>query len=90
MTEECIGLGGAWAAWDFTPGDARRSRDRLEPVIDAAEQFRKREIATDFVVLLHAQMTQLIERNVIVNSVALQNRRCACMPIFRGGPGLAP
>jgi intracellular sulfur oxidation DsrE/DsrF family protein len=138
MIEDCRGLEGARAVWDFTTGDARRFRDRLELVIDAAEQFRLQGITPDFVVLLHAQATQfaartlagtkfkepegedfraahellrrfaalggrievcriamdrcaiaqhnllecvVVERNVFVNSVALQNRGYAYMPI---------
>jgi intracellular sulfur oxidation DsrE/DsrF family protein len=138
MIEDCRGLGNARAVWDFTTGDARRFCDRLELVIDAAEQFRLQGIVPDFVVLLHAQATQFaartlagtkfkapegedfgaahellrrfaalggrievcriamercaiapdnvlecvaIERNVFVNSVALQNRGYAYMPI---------
>ena len=138
MIEDCKGLGSAQAVWDFTTGDARRFRDRLELVIDAAEQFRLQGIEPHFVILLHAQATQfaartltgtkfkdpetedfraaqellrrfaalggrievcriamdrsaiardnvidcvVIERNVFVNSVALQNRGYAYMPI---------
>lgn len=138
MIDDCTGLKAARAVWDFTTGDARRFRDRLELVIDAAEQFRLQGIAADFVILLHAQATQFaartlagtkfkdpegedfraaqallerfaalggrtevcriamdrsaiapdnvidcvaIERNVFVNSVALQNRGYAYMPI---------
>lgn len=136
--EDCKGLQNARAVWDFTTGDARRFRDRLELVIDSAEQFSQLGIATDFVILLHAHATQFaartlsgtkfkdpegpdflasqellrrfaslggrievcriamdrsavapdnildciaIERNVFVNSVALQNRGYAYMPI---------
>ncbi|MGQ0651152.1 MAG: DsrE family protein [Betaproteobacteria bacterium] len=139
MSEDCKGLAAARAVWDFTTGDARRFRDRLELVIDAAEQFSRQGIAHSFVILLHAQATQFaartlqgtkfkdpqgddfraaqdllrrfaalggrtevcgiamersaispdnvldcvaIERNVFVNSVALQNRGYAYMPIF--------
>lgn len=138
MIEDCRGLKRARAVWDFMTGDARRFRDRLELVIDTAEQFRDLNIPTDFVILLHAQATQFaartlagtkfkdpegpdffaahellrrfaglggrievcgiamdrsaiapdnilecatIERNVFVNSVALQNQGYAYMPI---------
>jgi intracellular sulfur oxidation DsrE/DsrF family protein len=138
MIEDVKGLQNARAVWDFMTGDARRFRDRLELVIDTAEQFRQLDIATDFVILLHAHATQFaartlsgtkfkdpegpdfrtahellrrfaelggrievcriamdrsgiapenllecvtIERNVFVNSVALQNRGYAYMPI---------
>jgi intracellular sulfur oxidation DsrE/DsrF family protein len=138
MINDCGGLAQARAVWDFTTGDERRFRDRLELVIDAAEQFRQQGIAVDFVVLLHSAATQFaarslagtkfearggpdlsashallqrftelggrievcriamdrcaiapdnvigcvtIERNVFVNSVALQNRGYAYMPI---------
>ncbi len=138
MIEDCKGLESARAVWDFTTGDARRFCDRLGLVIDAAEQFKQLEIATDFVILLHAHATQFaartlsgtkfkdpeipdffaahdllrrfaalggrievcriamdrsaitsenllecatIERNVFVNSVALQNRGFAYIPI---------
>jgi intracellular sulfur oxidation DsrE/DsrF family protein len=138
MNEDWSGLAGARAVWDFTTGDARRFLDRLELVIDAAEQFRQRGIAIDFVLLLHGPATQFaartlsgtkfeardapdlspiharlqrfseiggrievcrialercaiapdnvircatVERNVFVNSVALQNRGYAYMPI---------
>lgn len=135
---DCIGVSRAQAVWDFTTGDVRRFRDRLDLVIDAAEQFKQQKIATDFVVILHGPATQFaartlsgtrftepetldfpaahalmqrfaalggrievcgiamercaiaaenlidcvtIERNVFVNSVALQNRGYAYMPI---------
>ena len=138
MIEDCKGLASAQAVWDFTTGDARRFRDRLELVIDAADQFRLQGIGPHFVILLHAHATQfsartltgtkfkdpeaedfraaqellrrfaalggrievcriamdrsaiapdnvidcvIIERNVFVNSVALQNRGYAYMPI---------
>jgi intracellular sulfur oxidation DsrE/DsrF family protein len=138
MIEDCKGLESARAVWDFTTGDARRFCDRLGLVIDAAEQFKRLEIATDFVILLHAHATRFaartvagtkfkdpedpdffaahellrrfaalggrievcriamdrsgitlenvlecvkIERNVFVNSVALQNRGYAYMPV---------
>lgn len=138
MIEDCKGLTRARAVWDFMTGDARRFRDRLELIIDTAEQFRDLSIPTDFVILLHAHATQFaartlsgtkfkdpegpdffaahellrrfaglggriqvcriamdrsavapdnllecatIERNVFVNSVALQNQGYAYMPI---------
>lgn len=138
MIEDCKELEIARAVWDFTTGDARRFCDRLSLVIDAAEQFKALNIASDFVILLHAHATQFaartlsgtkfkdpegpdfvaahellrrfaalggrievcriamdrstitpenilecvkIERNVFVNSVALQNRGYAYMPI---------
>ena len=138
MNEDWGGLAAAKAVWDFTTGDARRFVDRLDLVIDAAEDFGKRGIAVDFVVLLHAHATQFaartlsgtkfesreapdlapsharlerftqvggrievckialdrsaiavdnvidcarVERNLFVNSVALQNRGYAYMPI---------
>jgi intracellular sulfur oxidation DsrE/DsrF family protein len=139
MDEDWSGLAAAKAVWDFTTGDARRFVDRLDLVIDAAEDFGKRGIAVDFVVLLHAHATQFaartlsgtkfesrevpdlgpiharlerftqvggrievcriamdrsaiavdnvidcarVERNLFVNSVALQNRGYAYMPII--------
>jgi len=138
MNEDWGGLAAAKAVWDFTTGDARRFLDRLDLVIDAAEDFGKRGIEVDFVILLHAHATQFaartlsgtkfearevpdlapiharlqrftevggrievcriamdrsaiaeenvidcakIERNLFVNSVALQNRGYAYMPI---------
>jgi len=138
MNEDWSGLAAAKAVWDFTTGDARRFLDRLDLVIDAAEDFGQRGIAVDFVILLHAHATQfaartlagtkfeardapdlapiharlkrfteiggrikvcgialersaiaeqnvigcaVVERNVFVNSVALQNRGYAYMPI---------
>jgi intracellular sulfur oxidation DsrE/DsrF family protein len=138
MNEDWSGLATARAVWDFTTGDARRFLDRLDLVIDAAEDFAKRGIEVDFVILLHAHATQFaartlsgtkfesreapdlapiharlqrftevggrievcriamdrsaiteknvidcakIERNLFVNSVALQNRGYAYMPI---------
>ena len=138
MNEDWSGLANAKAVWDFTTGDARRFLDRLDLVIDAAEDFGKRGIEVDFVILLHAHATQFaartlsgtkfesreapdlapiharlekftevggrievcriamdrsaimeknvidcarVERNLFVNSVALQNRGYAYMPI---------
>jgi intracellular sulfur oxidation DsrE/DsrF family protein len=138
VIDDCIGLEGARAVWDFTTGDARRFCDRLELAVDAIEQFKQQNIAPDFVLLLHGLATQFaartlsgskfkepvgehfstahellrrfavlggrivvcgiamersgiapqnildgvaIERNVFVNSVALQNRGYAYIPI---------
>ena len=61
---DCAGLAHARAVWDFTTGDARRFRDRLELVIDAAEQFRQQDIAADFVILLHGGATQFAARTL--------------------------
>ena len=138
MNEDWSGLATAKAVWDFTTGDARRFLDRLDLVIDAAEDFGMRGVKVDFVILLHAHATQFaartlsgtkfeareapdlapiharlekftkvggrievcriamdrsaiaeenviacakVERNLFVNSVALQNRGYAYMPI---------
>jgi intracellular sulfur oxidation DsrE/DsrF family protein len=138
VIKDCVGVGRAQAVWDFTTGDLRRFCDRLDLVIDALEQFQQQDIATDFVVILHAHATQfaartlsgtkfkdpeppdfatahallrrfvglggrvevcgiamercgitvenlidcvVIERNVFVNSVALQSRGYAYMPV---------
>ena len=64
MNEDWSGLAAAKAVWDFTTGDARRFLDRLELVIDAAEDFGKRGIAVDFVILLHAHATQFAARTL--------------------------
>src|SRR4051812_49914107 len=64
MNEDWSGLAAAKAVWDFTTGDARRFVDRLDLVIDAAEDFRKRGIAVDFVILLHAHATQFAARTL--------------------------
>lgn len=62
--DDCRGLSSAQAVWDFTTGDARRFRDRLELVIDAAEQFRLQGIEPRFVILLHGQATQFAARTI--------------------------
>jgi intracellular sulfur oxidation DsrE/DsrF family protein len=54
----------ARCVWDFTTGDARRFCDRLALVIDAAEEFRQRGVAVDFVLLLHAGATQFGARTL--------------------------
>ena len=54
----------AHAVWDFTTGDARRFRDRLDLIIDTAEHFRKQGIAPSFVILLHAHATQFAARTL--------------------------
>jgi intracellular sulfur oxidation DsrE/DsrF family protein len=54
----------AKAVWDFTTGDERRFRDRLELALDAASEFRRREVAFDFVVLLHGAATQFAARSL--------------------------
>ncbi|MDA8110420.1 MAG: hypothetical protein M0015_17630 [Betaproteobacteria bacterium] len=64
LVEDCAGLECAQAVWDFTAGDARRFRDRLELIIDAAERFKRQNIATDFVVLLHSASTQFAARSL--------------------------
>jgi intracellular sulfur oxidation DsrE/DsrF family protein len=64
MSEDWNGLAAARAVWDFTTGDARRFLDRLELVIDAAEDFGRRGIEVDFVLLLHAHATQFAARTL--------------------------
>ena len=64
MVNDVTGLGLARAVWDFTTGDARRFCDRLALVIDAAEQFKRQNIATDFVLLLHGPATQFAARTL--------------------------
>ena len=64
MSDDLKGLTGAKAVWDFTTGDERRFRDRLELVIDAAQEFRRRSIAFDFVLLLHGPATQFAARKL--------------------------
>lgn len=54
----------AKAVWDFTTGDERRFRDRLELIIDAAAEFSRRKIACEFVVLLHGASTQFAARTL--------------------------
>lgn len=54
----------AKAVWDFTTGDERRFRDRLELALDAAQEFRQRDVAFDFVVLLHGAATQFAARRL--------------------------
>lgn len=70
--EDCAGLARARAVWDFTTGDARRFRDRLELVIDAIEQFGQQDIPTDFVVLLHGPATQFAARTLVGTKFAQQ------------------
>jgi len=57
-------MAGARCVWDFTTGDARRFCDRLELVLDTGEDFQKRGIETDFVLLLHGQATQFGARTL--------------------------
>ena len=57
-------LPSARCVWDFTTGDARRFCDRLALVIDSAEDFAKRGIESDFVLLLHAGATQFGARTL--------------------------
>jgi intracellular sulfur oxidation DsrE/DsrF family protein len=64
MSDDLKGLAGAKAVWDFTTGDERRFRDRLELVIDAAQEFRRRSIPFDFVLLLHGLATQFAARTL--------------------------
>lgn len=54
----------ARGVWDFTTGDARRFCDRLSLIIDTAEEFRRRGVAVDFVLLLHAAATQFGARTL--------------------------
>jgi intracellular sulfur oxidation DsrE/DsrF family protein len=56
--------GDARCVWDFSTGDARRFCDRLELVIDSAEELRGRGMAVDFVLLLHAGATQFGARTL--------------------------
>ena len=64
MSEDWAGLNSARAVWDFTTGDARRFNDRLQLAIDALEEFRRRNIAVDFVMLLHGPATQFAARTL--------------------------
>jgi intracellular sulfur oxidation DsrE/DsrF family protein len=64
VIDDCIGLEGARAVWDFTTGDARRFCDRLELAVDAIEQFKQQNIAPDFVLLLHGLATQFVARTL--------------------------
>ena len=54
----------ARAVWDFTTGDARRFCDRLSLIIDTAEEFARRGVRPDFVLLLHAAATQFGARTL--------------------------
>ena len=54
----------ARCVWDFTTGDARRFCDRLALVIDTGEDFRRRGIECDFVLLLHGGATQFGARTL--------------------------
>ena len=54
----------ARCVWDFTTGDARRFCDRLSLIIDTAEEFRRKGVAVDFVLLLHAAATQFGARTL--------------------------
>ena len=54
----------ARAVWDFTTGDERRFRDRLELIIDAAAEFSRHNMTCDFVVLLHGAATQFAARTL--------------------------
>jgi intracellular sulfur oxidation DsrE/DsrF family protein len=54
----------AKAVWDITTGDERRFRDRLELALDAGREFRQRDTAFDFVVLLHGAATQFAARRL--------------------------
>ena len=58
------GESAARCVWDFTTGDARRFCDRLALVIDTGEDFQKRGIACDFVLLLHGAATQFGARTL--------------------------
>src|SRR5690349_17418564 len=55
---------GARCVWDFTTGDPRRFCDRLALVIDTAEDFHRRGIKSDFVLLLHGAATQFGARTL--------------------------
>ena len=57
-------MSGARCVWDFTTGDARRFCDRLALVIDTGEDFQKRGIEIDFVLLLHGHATQFGARTL--------------------------
>ncbi len=54
----------ARAVWDFTTGDARRFCDRLALIIDTGEEFLRRGVRLDFVLLLHAGATQFGARSL--------------------------
>jgi intracellular sulfur oxidation DsrE/DsrF family protein len=64
MSEDASTIPNARAVWDFTTGDERRFRDRLELVIDAAREFREGDVQCDFVLLLHGAATQFAARTL--------------------------
>ena len=57
-------MAGARCVWDFTTGDARRFCDRLALIVDTAEEFNRRGVKTDFVLLLHGGATQFGARTL--------------------------
>ena len=54
----------ARAVWDFITGDSRRFCDRVELIIATGEEFKRRGIALEFVLLLHSQATQFGARTL--------------------------
>ena len=70
-------LTAAKAVWDFTTGDERRFRDRLELALDAAQEFKQRDVAFDFVVLLHGAATQFAARGLAGSKFGLTDLTAA-------------
>jgi intracellular sulfur oxidation DsrE/DsrF family protein len=54
----------ARAVWDFITGDSRRFCDRVELIIATGEEFKRRGIVLEFVLLLHSQATQFGARTL--------------------------
>ncbi|MDA8110400.1 MAG: DsrE family protein [Betaproteobacteria bacterium] len=57
------GLKRVGAVYDFTTGDENMFYDRINLIKLTAENFRKRGIATDFVVLIHGPSTKFVIRS---------------------------
>lgn len=65
MAGNCHGLSNARAVWDLITGDAHRFCDRLQLIIDAAEEFAANDIPSDFVILIHGPATQFAARSLV-------------------------
>lgn len=73
MNDDLSGIIHAGAVWDFTTGDEQRFCDRLQLIIDAAQEFHKRNIPYDFVLLLHSLSTQFAARTLAGTKFAKRN-----------------
>ena len=70
------------AVYDFTTGDENMFYDRINLIKLTAANFRKRGIATDFVILIHGPSTKFVTRSQA--STKFDGEKIAKLPEIHG------